>query len=75
MAEIKEHHEGRLERLRELSGEGGWATVQQLSRRLFAEKAWGSMAESETYAHLEHLRQRGEAERREDTGHLQYLVP
>ena len=27
------------------------------------QRSWGSMAESETYAHLEHLRIAGEAER------------
>lgn len=72
--EIKKHHEERLERLREISEEKGWASVQDLSRALFAPKAWGSMAESETYAHLEHLRLRGEAERREAGGLLEFLV-
>ena len=71
--EIKEHHEGRLERLREISEEAGWASVKDLSHRLFSEKAWGSMAESETYAHLEHLRMKGDASTREDVGILQYL--
>ena len=32
------------------------------------------MAESETYAHLEHLRLLGDAERREEAGHALYLV-
>ncbi len=74
--EIKEHHEGRLARLREISEETGWCSVQDLSHRLFAERSWGSMAESETYAHLEHLRLRGEADRREAPGGvLEYLVP
>lgn len=73
--EIKEHHEGRLDRLREISGEGGWATVQQLSRTLFAERNWGSMAESETYAHLEHMRLAGQAEQRQHDGMLEYRVP
>jgi hypothetical protein len=31
-------------------------------RKLFKERAWGSMAESETFAHLEHLRREGEVE-------------
>ena len=30
-------------------------------QHLFSERAWGSMAESETYAHLEHLRLAGQA--------------
>jgi glyoxylase-like metal-dependent hydrolase (beta-lactamase superfamily II) len=72
--EIKAHHEGRLERLRELSDASGWASVQQLSQQLFAERNWGSMAESETYAHLEHLRLAGNAERREQGGLLEYRV-
>jgi hypothetical protein len=48
--------------------------VQQLSRTLFAERNWGSMAESETYAHLEHLRLAGMAERRERAGLLEYRI-
>jgi glyoxylase-like metal-dependent hydrolase (beta-lactamase superfamily II) len=72
--EIKEHHEGRLDRLRELSDASGWATVQHLSQQLFAERNWGSMAESETYAHLEHMRLAGNAARRERGGLLEYRV-
>ena len=60
--EIKEHHDGRLQRLRDALGElGRPATVHELMQHLFAERAWGSMAESETYAHLEHLRLKHEA--------------
>jgi hypothetical protein len=51
------------------------ASVEQFSRRLFAPRSWGSMAESETYAHLEHLRIAGEAELSEDpSGILLYLT-
>jgi hypothetical protein len=32
------------------------------------------MAESETYAHLEHLRLAGEADRRREAGHLLYSL-
>ena len=46
-------------------GRPGWATVDDLSQHLFAERSWSPMAESETYAHLEHLRLAGDAERRE----------
>ncbi len=46
------------------SREIGPATVQQYSRRLFRPRSWGAMAESETYAHLEHLYIAGDAERR-----------
>jgi glyoxylase-like metal-dependent hydrolase (beta-lactamase superfamily II) len=74
VAEIKQHHEERLEHLRQISDATGWATVQALSQRLFAERNWGSMAESETYAHLEHLRLAGGAERREIGGFLEYRI-
>ena len=60
--DIKVHHDGRLQRLRDASAElGRPATVNELMQRLFSERAWGSMAESETFAHLEHLRIAGEA--------------
>ena len=38
------------------------ATVQELSTHLFSPRAQGPMADSETYAHLEHLRLAGDAE-------------
>jgi glyoxylase-like metal-dependent hydrolase (beta-lactamase superfamily II) len=63
--DIRRHHDERLERLRGFIDELGSATVVELSQRLFRQQVWGSMAESETYAHLEHLRLAGEAERRE----------
>ena len=47
----------RLDRLRTASEEiGRPAAVDELSQQLFPQRAWGPMAESETYAHLEHLR-------------------
>jgi len=61
---IKEHHHERLGKLREISRELGPATVQAFSERLFKPRSWGAMAESETFAHLEHLRIAGDAERR-----------
>jgi glyoxylase-like metal-dependent hydrolase (beta-lactamase superfamily II) len=70
--QIKEHHEERLVRIREICEQTGWATVEDLSHRLFAPRSWGNLAESETYAHLEHLRRRGEAERREEAGVLYF---
>lgn len=70
--EIRDHHEERLDTLREAAGELGSATVQELSHRLFKPRSWGPMAESETYAHLEHLRVNGEAEVRDDAGTLRY---
>jgi glyoxylase-like metal-dependent hydrolase (beta-lactamase superfamily II) len=71
---IKVHHDERLEKVRRIAGELGPATVQAFSRKLFRERSWGSMAESETYAHLEHLRLLGDAERRTDgTGRFVYV--
>ena len=65
--DIERHHEERLARLREATGELGEATVEKLSHRLFRERSWGPMAESETYADLEHLRLSGRATRAEPT--------
>jgi glyoxylase-like metal-dependent hydrolase (beta-lactamase superfamily II) len=59
---IKLHHVERMERLRSASLSLGVATVEDLSHELFRPAVWGAMAESETYAHLEHLRLAGEAE-------------
>lgn len=71
---IRVHHEGRLAALRAASAEAGPATVPELARRLFRSRSWGPLAESETYAHLEHLRLAGEAERRDDAGVPVYAV-
>ena len=65
---IKRHHVERLDKVKGISRELGPATVQAFSQRLFKPRSWGAMAESETYAHLEHLRIAGDAERREDPG-------
>jgi glyoxylase-like metal-dependent hydrolase (beta-lactamase superfamily II) len=60
--EIEEHHVERLTRLRHASEElDRPAPVQELMQHLFSPRSWGSMAESETYAHLEHLRLTGSA--------------
>lgn len=70
---IQKHHVERLEKVKSIGRELGLATVQAFSQRLFKERSWGSMAESETFAHLEHLRQLGMAEaRREPDGLLYY---
>ena len=62
--QTKRHHYERLDRVREISKEiGRPATVQEFSQQLFKRRSWGPMAESETYAHLEHLRLDAEAER------------
>ncbi|HET6335691.1 MAG TPA: MBL fold metallo-hydrolase [Polyangiales bacterium] len=71
---IKRHHRERLNKLVEISRKLGPATVTDYSHALFSERAWGIMAESETYAHLEHLRLLGRAEsQRRDDGQLLYV--
>lgn len=60
-AAIKQHHYDRLDTVRRIGRELGPATVQAFSRKLFRPRSWGEMAESETYAHLEHLRLAGAA--------------
>ena len=73
--DIKEHHDGRLQRLRDVSTElGRPATVMELTTHLFSPRAQGPMAESEAYAHLEHLRLLGEMERREVDGAYEYVL-
>ena len=73
--EIKRHHDERLGKLREISRELGPSTVQAFSQKLFRQRSWGVMAESETYAHLEHLRLAGDAERSElKDGSLLYVI-
>jgi glyoxylase-like metal-dependent hydrolase (beta-lactamase superfamily II) len=64
--DIKRHHDERLHTVKEISRALGPATVQAFSERLFKQRSWGPMAESETYAHLEHLRVLGDAERSSD---------
>jgi len=71
---IKEHHDERMGMLREASQELGWSGVVPLSQKIFRPQVWGSMAESETYAHLEHLVRIGEAEKRGEGATLEYLV-
>ncbi len=69
---IRAHHLERLDVLRALLGEHGPETVTELSHQLFKPASWGGMAESETYAHLEHLRLAGDARREDDAGVLRY---
>lgn len=75
VADIKLHHQERLERLGTASNEMGRpATVHELMQHLFSERAWGSMAESETFAHLEHLRLGGQAASHWEGGLLYFEV-
>ena len=69
---IRDHHLERLTTLRRAMDALGPATVADLSHELFKPRSWGSMAESETYAHLEHLRLAGESTRDEAEGVLRY---
>ena len=71
---IKKHHAERIEVLREAVGQLGPATVEALSHELFRKAHWGPMAESETYAHLEHLRLLGEAARSNRDGLAYYQL-
>lgn len=69
---IRRHHEERLQVLQEASDEIGNGTVNDYMKALFKERSWGSMAESETYAHLEHLRLLGSATATVDGRQLRY---
>ncbi|HRE00670.1 MAG TPA: MBL fold metallo-hydrolase [Ilumatobacteraceae bacterium] len=74
--EIKEHHLGRLELLRTTSATlGRPASVMEMSTYLFSPRAQGVMADSETYAHLEYLRLRGEMVRNSTDGVYEYVLP
>jgi glyoxylase-like metal-dependent hydrolase (beta-lactamase superfamily II) len=72
---IREHHLDRLDTLRRASAEiGRPARVQELSARLFSARAQGPMADSETFAHLEHLRRAGEFERADAATGFEYVL-
>jgi glyoxylase-like metal-dependent hydrolase (beta-lactamase superfamily II) len=71
---IKRHHFERLDHTKQIGGELGAASVEAFSQRLFPERSWGMMAESETYAHLEHLRHAREAECHSEDGKLLYVI-
>jgi glyoxylase-like metal-dependent hydrolase (beta-lactamase superfamily II) len=69
---IIEHHEDRLDIIRAACGDLPAGSVNDFMRVLFRERSWGEMAESETYAHLEHLRELGELSRTSDAGIARY---
>lgn len=72
---IRRHHEERLDKLRAaLADTREPLSVTDLSHALFRPAHWGWMAESETYAHLEHLRLAGEITRREEPARVTYAV-
>jgi glyoxylase-like metal-dependent hydrolase (beta-lactamase superfamily II) len=67
------HHVERLAQLEAIADDLGDAPVREYSHRLFQERSWGPMAESETYAHLEHLMLTGRmTSRRDEDGRLRY---
>lgn len=69
-ASITEHHEQRLDQMRAIITASGPITVQSLAGELFPKRLMGFMAESETFAHVEHLRFLGEVERVEVDGRI-----
>jgi glyoxylase-like metal-dependent hydrolase (beta-lactamase superfamily II) len=72
---IKEHHAERLQKLRDTSAElGRPATVMEFSTHLFSPRAQGSMADSEAFAHLEHLRLLGDFERIDSGDAFEYVL-
>ena len=71
---IIEHHEERLDIIRDALPELPNGTVDEFMRVLFRERSWGEMAESETYAHLEHLRESGELAKHFDRGMAHYTL-
>ncbi|NNE74690.1 MAG: MBL fold metallo-hydrolase [Acidimicrobiales bacterium] len=54
------HHLERLDVIRDAADDFPTGTVDDFMKVLFKERSWGSMAASETYAHLEHLLVLGE---------------
>lgn len=72
--DIVRHHHERLQTLREAGDKLGDGTVEQYMQELFQPRSWGPMAESETYAHLEHLVRCNEADTRVDGPLLRYRM-
>jgi glyoxylase-like metal-dependent hydrolase (beta-lactamase superfamily II) len=72
---IKIHHDERLAKVRAIARDIGPANVEAFTRRLFKRRSWGAMADSETYAHLEHIRLLGDADvHRDREGKLIYVL-
>lgn len=74
--EIADHHHDRLATLVEAARHApeNELTVPDYSKHLFKPRSWGPMADSETFAHLEHLRQTGRATTRAIDGELRYRI-
>ncbi len=73
---IIEHHDQRLTTLAEAASFApeNELTVPDYSRHLFKPHSWGTMADSETFAHLEYLHQQGRATVRIAEGQLRYRI-
>ena len=74
VVDIQRHHHERLDQLIEIGRGLGESDVTEFSHHLFQQRSWGAMAESETYAHLEHLRLDGRATVRSLEGRLVYSL-
>ncbi len=74
--EIRDHHDGRLQTLVDAAAHapGNEMSVPEYSKHLFKPRSWGHMADSETFAHLEHLRQAGRATTRVVDGELWFRI-
>lgn len=74
--EIFDHHQGRFDTLTNAAVHApeNEMTVPEFSKHLFKPHSWGPMADSETFAHLEYLRQTGKATTRTVEGQLRYRI-
>ena len=74
-ADIVEHHHGRMRILAAVGDAQGWTDIPGFSLHLFRPERQGSMADSETYAHIAYLESSGHATRRiRDDGAHEFLV-
>ena len=73
-SDIAQHHRDRLDELRKAGETVGNGTVEDYMKQLFRPRSWGPMAESETYAHLQHLRIRNQAETDHEGTQLRYSI-
>ena len=71
---ITRHHHDRLNQLRKAGDVVGQGTVEDYMKELFKPRSWGPMAESETYAHLQHLSLCNEADIYHDGPQLRYTI-
>ena len=74
--EIFDHHQMRFATLTNAAVHAPECemTVPEYSQQLFKPRSWGPMADSETFAHLEYLRQNGRATTRTVEGQLRYCI-